>query len=102
MSAFAIMQALVIGLIVTLSAWQAFRKLLPGTSKRVHSALARRLDRPGRAAAVRALGRWLQPTEAKSGGCGTGNGCSSCGGCAPARPVADEVEPQPLHFRERR
>lgn len=102
MSAFAIAQALVIGVIVALSAWQAFRKLLPGTSKRVHSTLARRLDRPGRAATVRALGRWLQPAEAKSGGCGTGDGCSTCGGCAPTRSVTDEVEPQPLHFRERR
>ena len=101
MSAFAIIQALVIGVIVALSAWQALRKLLPGTSKRMHSALARRLDRPGRAAAVRALGRWLQPAEAKSGGCGTGDGCSTCGGCAPAKPVAEAVEPQPLHFRER-
>jgi hypothetical protein len=102
MSAFAIIQALVIGSIVAFSAWQAFRKLLPGTSKRVHGALARRLDRPGRAAWVRALGRWLQPAEAKSSGCGSGDGCSTCGGCAPARPVAADAEPQPLHFRERR
>ena len=102
MSAFAIIQALVIGVIVAFSAWQAFRKLLPGSSRRVHGALARRLDRPGRTAGMRALGRWLQPAEAKNGGCGSGDGCSTCGGCAPPKPVADDVGPQPLHFRERR
>jgi hypothetical protein len=102
MSAFAIIQALVIGLIVAFSAWQAFRKLLPESSRRVHGALARRLDRSGQAAWARALGRWLQPDEAKNGGCGSGDGCSTCGGCAPPTPVAEDVQPRPLHFRERR
>jgi hypothetical protein len=101
MSAFAIMQALVIGVIVTLSAWQAFRKLLPATSRRAQSAVARWLDRPGHHRLRRGVGRWLQPAEAKRGDCGSGDGCSSCGGCAPTPPRAEDCEPQPLHFRPR-
>ncbi|MDQ6648434.1 MAG: hypothetical protein M3Y93_14620, partial [Pseudomonadota bacterium] len=61
-----------------------------------------RLDRPGRSRAMRGLGRWLQPAEAKSGGCGTGDGCDSCSGCAPASPVvARKDEPTSLEFRSR-
>ncbi|HVC15866.1 MAG TPA: DUF6587 family protein [Rhodanobacter sp.] len=101
MSGFALVQALVIGVVVAFSAWQAFRKLLPRTSRRLLAGISAALDRPGRSAAARRLGRWLQPAEAKSGGCGSGDGCSSCSSCAPAKPVADDADQRPLHFRSR-
>ncbi|MCW8808424.1 MAG: hypothetical protein OQK79_09960 [Rhodanobacter sp.] len=108
MSGYALIQALVIGVVVMFSAWRAFRKLLPQTSRRMIAGVSTRLDRPERSVRVRRLGRWLQPAEAKSGDCGSGDGCSSCGSCTPARPPADAKppaeggEPRPLDFRPRR
>jgi len=96
-SAFAIVQAVVLMLVLLASLLAAFRKLLPQTAKRAQARLSSALDRPGRREAVRRFGRWLQPAEAKSGGCGSGDGCSSCGGCAPA----PTTPAQPLHFRQR-
>ncbi|HEY8585294.1 MAG TPA: DUF6587 family protein [Rhodanobacter sp.] len=101
MSTFELVQGVVIGLVVTLSAWQAFRKLLPQTSRRLLARASARLDRNGRGGLTRRLGRWLQPAEASSGGCGSGGGCASCGGCAPVK-LSNQVEPpQPLQFRAR-
>lgn len=102
MSGYALIQALVIGVVVAFSAWQAFRKLLPQTSRRMIAAVSARLDRPGCSVRVRRLGRWLQPAEAKSGGCGSGDGCSSCGRCTPAKPPVEGGQPKPLDFRPRR
>jgi len=96
-SAFAIMQAVVLTLALLASLLAAFRKLLPRAAKRVQARLSAALERPGRAGTLRRLGRWLQPGEAKSGGCGSGDGCSSCGGCAPA--PAPREQAVPLHFR---
>ena len=50
MSSFALIQALVIGLVVAFSAWQAFRKLLPQTSRRLLAGMSAALDRPTRSA----------------------------------------------------
>ncbi|MDE2307215.1 MAG: hypothetical protein KGJ97_02855 [Xanthomonadaceae bacterium] len=100
MSGFALVQAAVIGMVVAFSAWQAFHKLLPQTSRRLLAGIAAALDRPGRPAAVCRLGRWLRPAEAKAGGCG--DGCGSCSGCAPAKPAAaDDAGQHPLRFRSR-
>ncbi|MCX7513460.1 DUF6587 family protein [Frateuria hangzhouensis] len=98
MTTFAIIQAVVLALVLLASLLAAFRKLLPQTAKRMQSRLSAALDRPARGAIVRRLGRWLQPAEAKSGGCGSGDGCNSCGGCAPVSPMSDAV---PLKFRPR-
>jgi hypothetical protein len=97
MNAFAVAQAVVLTLVLLASLLAAFRKLLPKTAKRAQARLSSALDRPGRKGAVQRLGRWLQPAEAKNGGCGSGDGCSSCGGCAPT----PATQAQPLHFRER-
>jgi hypothetical protein len=99
-SAFALVQAAVLTLVLLASLLAAFRKLLPQTAKRIQSRLSAVLDRPGRAPRTRRLGRWLQPAQARSGGCGTGDGCSSCGGCAPSSTPLD-VSAQPLQFRPR-
>jgi hypothetical protein len=97
-NAFDAVQAGVLALVLLASLIAAFRKLLPQTARRVQSRLAAALDRPGRSSRTRRLGRRLQPAEARSGGCGSGDGCSSCGGCAP---VPRHAEPMPLEFRPR-
>ena len=97
MSAFDLVQAVVLTLVLLASLLAAFRKLLPQTARRVQARMSAAWDRPGRTSPVRRVGRWLQPAQAKSGGCGSGDGCSSCGGCAPV----PRAPPVPLHFRQR-
>ena len=98
MSTGLLLQYVVVGLAVLVSVLTVLRKLAPERAKRAQSRLSAMLDRPGRADVTRRLGRWLQPADAKSGDCGSGDGCSTCGGCAPAR----RDEPMPLEFRSRR
>ena len=102
MTAFAIIQALILTVVVGFSAWQAWRKLMPRSSKRVLARLSASLEQPRRGAMAHRLARWLQPSEAKGGACGSGDGCSACGGCAP--PTASpppSSEPMPLTFKSR-
>ena len=96
-----LVQALVIGLVVVASAAVAFRKLMPQTSRRLLGRIAYAWNQPHRHALLRRLGRWLQPAEASSGGCGSGDGCSSCGSCAPAPAPSKTAEAVPLEFRPR-
>lgn len=99
-----LVQAVILVLVATTCTTIALRRLLPGTSHRLQAALARALSRPTRARATRAIGVWLQPAEAKAGGCGTGNGCGSCGGCGtlPAGRPALSDGALPLAFASRR
>lgn len=99
MSTFAVVQAVVLTLVLLASVLAAFGKLLPKTAKRWQSRLSAMLDRPQRGRWLRRLGRWLQPAEAKRGDCGSGDGCSSCCGCAPT--PAAPGEPMPLEFKRR-
>lgn len=101
MSMFLVVQALVIGLVVVISAAVAFRKLMPQTSRRLLGRIAYAWNQPHRHALLRRLGQWLQPAEASSGGCGSGDGCSSCGSCAPAAPAPAKTDAMPLEFRPR-
>jgi len=96
MSTFDIVQGVIIALVVAVAAYVAFRKLLPKTSTRVMARISASLNHEGRSAALRALGRRMQPATA-TGSCG--DGCGSCGSCGPA-PVA-KTEAQPLHFKPR-
>jgi hypothetical protein len=96
MSTFDVVQAVVIALVVLLAAYVAFRKLLPKTSTRVMARVSASLNHEGRPAAVRSLGRRMQPSAA-TGSCG--DGCGSCGSCGPAPAV--KTEAQPLHFKPR-
>ena len=96
MSTFEIVQGVIIALVVAAAAYVAFRKLLPKTSTRVMARISANLNHEGRSAALRALGRRMQPATA-TGSCG--DGCGSCGSCGPA-PVAN-TEAQPLHFKPR-
>lgn len=95
MSTFELVQGIVIALIVVTAAYVAFRKLLPKTSTRVMARVSASLNHDGRPAAVRSLGRRLQPAAA-TGSCG--DGCGSCGSCGPTPPRNDS---QPLTFKPR-
>jgi len=95
---FAVVQAVVIGLLVLGSAVYAFGKLLPGVSTRVRAGASASLNKPWRASWQRSLGRWLQPKQA-TGSCG--DGCGSCGSCGPTPPKQARPDVQPLEFRPR-
>jgi len=97
MTAYAIVQAFVIALIVAWSAWYAARRLLPTASRRAQAGVAGWFERPDHSAWLRRVGHSMQPAQTASGGCGTST-CSTCGSCAPATPV---VESQPLVFKPR-
>jgi hypothetical protein len=97
MTAFAVIQAVVIGTAVLSAAVTAFRKLLPKTATRVQARLSAVLNAPARSAWMRALGQRMQP-KAATGSCG--DGCGSCGSCGP-KPVGNQPGVQPLHFRPR-
>lgn len=96
MNTFDIVQGVIIALVVVVAAYVAFRKLLPKTSTRVMARVSASLNHEGRSAAVRSLGRRMQPAAA-TGSCG--DGCGSCGSCGPAPSVKSEA--QPLHFKPR-
>ena len=92
-----VLQSILVALIVLVSAVVGARHVAPGPFRLLQSSLSRILGRQQRSGWLRALGRWMQPLEAKQGGCGSGLGCASCGGCGTsnARPV-DSI---PLKFR---
>jgi hypothetical protein len=95
-----IVQTVVVALIVSVSALLALRQVFPGVFRVLQSSLARALGQSRRSDRVRRLGIWLQPDEARRGGCGSGLGCTSCAGCGMA-----EVRPAeaiPLRITPRR
>ncbi|SFN14452.1 DUF6587 family protein [Dokdonella immobilis] len=95
----ALMQDLIVTTIVTLSVGVAARRLLPAQFRRLQAGLAHALGQPRRGRLLRAIGHWLQPAEARNGGCGSGLGCGSCGGCGSSTPPGDAI---PLVLRPRR
>jgi hypothetical protein len=112
MSTGLLVQYVVVGLIVLLSALVAFRKLAPQLTNRWFAAASIRLARHDSRFA-RALGRRLQPKEA-TGNCA--DGCATCGACGPKKPAAASpassapdasgqarvvAQSMPLHFRPR-
>jgi len=97
MTAFAVIQAMVIGIAVSLAVITAFRKLLPKTATQVQARLSAALNEPSHSAWMRALGQRVQP-KAATGSCG--DGCGSCGSCGPKQ-VGNQPDVQPLHFRPR-
>lgn len=97
MSTGLLVQYVIIGAIVLISAWITLRKLAPKLTSRWLASLALRLDRQGSAAWQRALAHRLQPKQS-SGNCS--DGCDTCGSCGPKPPAAAR-DVQPLHFRPR-
>ena len=90
------LQTVLVTVIVAVSAVIALRHVAPRLFRSGQSALSRMLGRPQRSAFLRAIGHWLQPLEAKLGSCGSGLGCSSCGGCGSSN--AKPVDSIPLKF----
>lgn len=68
---YAIVQIVVIAVVVTFSAAQMLRKLMPQTTRTLQ----------GRAARMLHL-KWLEPVSASPKGCGSDDGCGGCKGCA--------------------
>ncbi|MFC5437915.1 DUF6587 family protein [Rhodanobacter umsongensis] len=99
MSTSLLLQYVVIGVAVLISALIVFRKLAPELTNRWLAAASIHFSRHGRAGWVRAMGRRLQPRQA-TGNCS--DGCSTCGACGSKPPAAARVEAVPLEFRPRR
>ena len=94
-----LLQTLLLVLILLVSAVAALRYLLPNLFRRMQTGIAGVLSSPQRHRVVRQWGYWMQPEEAKRGGCGSGLGCGSCNGCG-----SDPVNPSaaiPLKFTQR-
>ncbi|MFA6231648.1 MAG: DUF6587 family protein [Rhodanobacter sp.] len=99
MSTGLLLQYVVIGVIVLISALIVVRKLAPMLTNRWLAAASIHFSRSGRAAWVRALGLRLQPKQA-TGNCS--DGCGTCGSCGPKPPAAARTDAMPLEFRSRR
>jgi|GEM_PF-1348603 len=95
-----IVQTVLVASIVSVSAIVGMQQLAPGPCRALRSSLARALGRTRHVAFLRTLGHWLQPREAKQGNCGSGLGCSSCGGCGSADPPPTGSTPLRLVPRE--
>jgi hypothetical protein len=94
-----LIQNLVVAIVVVVSAAATLRRLMPGAFRRLQTGIARSLDQPHRSHALRAIGFWIQPGEAKSGGCGSGLGCGSCSGCGSSELATPAI---PLVLQPRR
>lgn len=90
MNAYALLETALVTLIVAACAIKAFGRFAPRTRARLQSWVARGLDRPGRAAWMRAWARKLG-SAAPGGGCGSG--CDACGSCAP-------TDTKPVHIHK--
>ncbi len=97
MTIYGLLQDVIIGLIVLLSALYVLRKLLPKWMRARQLALATMLSQPSRSVLLRKLGGFLQP-GAPSGSCGGGGSCS---GCASNPEEQEKVtkEVKPLKFQ---
>lgn len=96
-----VVQAILIAMIGFIGLIMAFRRLLPATTRRMQSTLARYLLKAGRASQWQVLGRWLQPAESVSGACGSSTGCGSCGGCGSTSSASDKAQPLVFHRKPR-
>ena len=65
------LQTLLVTVIVSTSAVLAVRHVAPGPFRLCQATVARVLGQSRHSAILRAVGRWLQPLEARQGGCGT-------------------------------
>ncbi|CAL61672.1 conserved Hypothetical protein [Herminiimonas arsenicoxydans] len=99
MTIYGLLQDVIIGAVVLVSALYVLRKLLPKWVRGRQLALATALNQPSRAVLLRKLGGFLQPGISSGGGCGSG--CSSCSSCASNPEVQAEAgkEIKPLEFQ---
>ena len=83
MSAWLLLQYVVIALAVLLSAWVVAKKQFPGSVRKLRVAIALPLLREGKPAWLRSIGRRVSPV-AKVGDSPCG-GCDNCGPSTPER-----------------
>jgi hypothetical protein len=81
MSAWLLLQYVVIALAVLLSAWVVAKKQFPGSVRKLRVALALPLLREGKPAWMRALGLRVSPVA--QGGDPACGGCDNCGPSTP-------------------
>lgn len=99
MSAYNLLQDVIIGAIVFFSALYVLRKLMPKWMRARQQALATVLVQAQRPYLLRRLGTFLMPGESSGGGCGSG--CSTCSTCE-SNPEAEseaKLEAKPLEFQ---
>ncbi|HEY0179269.1 MAG TPA: DUF6587 family protein [Dokdonella sp.] len=94
----ALAQGLVIAALLAWSALFATRRLLPAASRRAQARFAGWLER-ARPRWLRRAGVALKPVRSERGGCG--DGCSSCGACAPAERAPGDAQPLVFHPRSK-
>jgi hypothetical protein len=96
---YAIFQFVVIAAIVAWSLGFAARRMFPRACRAMQAKLAKRLAASSNAM-LQMLGAKFTPKQVTSGaGCGNGEGCSSCGTCAPSTTHASDVHPLVFHPR---
>ena len=81
MSAWLLLQYVVIALAVLLSVWVVAKKQFPGSVRKLRVAIALPLLREGRASWMRSVGFWISPV----GGAET-SACGGCDNCGPTKP----------------
>ncbi|HST44362.1 MAG TPA: DUF6587 family protein [Luteimonas sp.] len=73
-------QYAVIAVAALVSAWVVLARQFPGAARRLRVSLAVPMVRVGRPAWMMRLGRRVAPAQVAGG-----DGCGTCGGCAPPR-----------------
>ena len=76
-----LLQYLIIGLAVLVSAWVVLKKQFPGVVRKLRGSLALWLVKPQRSPRLQAWGRRLAPPAASNAGA-----CGSCNSCGPSEP----------------
>ena len=78
MSAWLLVQYLVIAVVVVVSAWIVLRSQMPAVARRLRIALALPLLREGSPGWLKPLGRRIAPEAPRKGGDGACGGCDNC------------------------
>ncbi len=91
---YSVIQATVVTLIVTFSAVQILRKLMPKTARRIQARFAATLRGTHMPAAVRRAGEKLQPVAVAAKGCGDDSGCGTCNTCGTIANMISDLPPR--------
>ncbi len=91
---YSVIQAIVITLIVTFSAVQILRKLMPKTAREMQARLAVSMRGAHMPAAVRRAGEKLQPVAVAAKGCGDDSGCGTCNTCGTIANMISDLPPR--------
>jgi O-antigen/teichoic acid export membrane protein len=81
MSAWLLLQYVVIALAVLLSVWVVAKKQFPGSVRKLRVTIALPLLREGKPAWLRSLGLWISPVDKAAA-----SACGGCDNCGPTKP----------------